>query len=67
MDVDGKLQTPSALAPERLGNLAGQQDWSGMMRKISPSQEFELRKAQLVASYYTEEAILVHWRTQPGK
>jgi hypothetical protein len=67
MDVGGKRQPPSALDPERVGTLAGQQGPSRLMRKFSLSPEFEHRTAQLVAICYNEDAIPAHWRTQPGK
>jgi hypothetical protein len=40
--------------------LGGPQDWSGRVRKISPSLGFDPRIVQPVVSHYTDYAILAY-------
>ena len=63
MGVGGQHQAPAALPPGKTPyplyrRLGGPQGRSGRVRKISPSQGFDPRTVQPVASRYTDWAIL---------
>jgi len=62
MVVVGQSHAPAALPPEKTRyalyrRLGGPQGRSGWVRKISPSQEFNPRTVQPVASRYTDYPI----------
>jgi hypothetical protein len=62
MGLDGQRYGPAALPQEKTRyvlyrRLGGPQSRSGRVRKISPSQRFDLRTVQPVASRYTDCAI----------
>ena len=59
MGADGQRQSPAALPPGKTlyplyRRLSGPQGRSGRVRKISPSQGFDPRTVQPVASRYTD-------------
>ena len=67
MGVCGQSQAPAALPPRKTGyplykGLGRPQGWSGRVRKILPSLEFDPRPVQSVATRYTDYAISAQGR-----